>query len=549
MTNYKKALVISFLIAFSTSFWFNFSFAERKLEVQIPGLTTTTLPALPDYIAAIFRFSLMIIGIAVFGALIYGGFRYLTSAGSPSAMSDARDQIFSAILGLIILFSAWLILNTINPELVILGEPGGVIGSVPESEKLVVTLFSDFDYSGDSLKIGKGLPDFTVVNWDTAASALNDVVSSIKIDDPNYVLVAFEHINFQGKAQLIELSMPKLDAHLNDQISSLVLIKKTAGAGKASLYDAADFTGSGEYPVAADFYYSNPNFSQITNTTENGVTRSFNNRASSITVEKDVIAILYNWIDYKGWARVVTKDDPNFNTCDDEDWCDYCAEVIGLPHCDCLVRVLGDSCWEDKPSSIQIVHGITVEGTITSTYSTENDCTTAGKKWCPKCSGYKINTWKADACVEPATGCGYICSTDCGAGGGACEFGDRFDWGTCTCVPSAGCLEESSLILTPTGLKKIEDLKEGDYVVGYRDGQKVNSKILEKSEHLGEFKLYFYEEYWFTGNHLVYEKDYKDAKPVSELSNITKSYQGKVYNIQTETRNYFGANDLLIHNK
>ena len=48
----------------------------------------------------------MIIGIVVLGALIYGGFRYLTSAGKPAAMADAKDQIFSAFLGLIILFSA-----------------------------------------------------------------------------------------------------------------------------------------------------------------------------------------------------------------------------------------------------------------------------------------------------------------------------------------------------------------------------------------------------------------------------------------------------------
>jgi hypothetical protein len=124
MLNHKKIFVI-LLFAILTAFpLVTFSTGDcRELEVPIPGLTSTCLPALPDYIMAIFNFSLMIIGIVVFGALIYGGFRYLTSAGNPSAMADAKDQIFSALLGLIILFSAWLILNTINPELVILGQP------------------------------------------------------------------------------------------------------------------------------------------------------------------------------------------------------------------------------------------------------------------------------------------------------------------------------------------------------------------------------------------------------------------------------------------
>lgn len=123
MASYKKISIVFLLMIFLSSVLVDFSFAaERELEVPIPGLETTTLPVLPDYIAAIYNFALMIIGLVCFGALIYGGIRYLTSAGKPAAMSDAKDQIFSALLGLIILFSSYLILTTINPELVILGE-------------------------------------------------------------------------------------------------------------------------------------------------------------------------------------------------------------------------------------------------------------------------------------------------------------------------------------------------------------------------------------------------------------------------------------------
>jgi len=111
------------------------------------------------------------------------------------------------------------------------------------------------------------------------------------------------------------------------------------------------------------------------------------------------------------------------------------------------------------------------------------------------------------------------------------------------------CLKGGSLVLTPNGFRKIEDLKEGDYVIGYEDGGRVESKIIETSSHYGGFKLYFYKGYWFTGNHLVYTDDYKGFKPVSELSNITEYYEGEVYNIQVESKNYFGENGLLIHNK
>lgn len=136
MVSYKKILIVFLLMVSLLAILFDFSFAaERELEVPIPGLETDTLPALPDYIVAIFNFSLMIIGLIVFGALIYGGFRYLTSAGKPAAMADAKDQIFSALLGLIILFSSYLILTTINPELVILSEPDKpLIGPMPGIE-------------------------------------------------------------------------------------------------------------------------------------------------------------------------------------------------------------------------------------------------------------------------------------------------------------------------------------------------------------------------------------------------------------------------------
>jgi len=124
---FKKISIIFPVIIFLSFFLFNFSLAQREIEVPFPGLATTT-PALPEYIEAIYKFALIISGVITFAALVYGGFLYLTSAGNPARMNDAKDQIFSAILGLIILFSAYLILRTINPELIMLSQPGVLHG-------------------------------------------------------------------------------------------------------------------------------------------------------------------------------------------------------------------------------------------------------------------------------------------------------------------------------------------------------------------------------------------------------------------------------------
>ena len=122
LKNKKTKLLFLFLLLF-IFLGATFVFAQKPLEVtypQIPGATPpkTTTTALPDYIRYIFQLSLFVGALVTFGSLIYGGVRYLTSAGSPSAQKDAQSQISAGILGLIILFAAYLILNTISPQLV-----------------------------------------------------------------------------------------------------------------------------------------------------------------------------------------------------------------------------------------------------------------------------------------------------------------------------------------------------------------------------------------------------------------------------------------------
>ncbi len=56
--------------------------------------------------------------------IIYGGMRYLTSAGNPSSVEEAKDAITSAVTGLILALLSWLILSTINPDILVLKSVG-----------------------------------------------------------------------------------------------------------------------------------------------------------------------------------------------------------------------------------------------------------------------------------------------------------------------------------------------------------------------------------------------------------------------------------------
>ncbi len=125
--NQKKIFFFSFLIIVLLFVSATFCFAQKELELNYPSIhdikIEITTVSLGEYIKYIFYFAIAISGLLAFGALIYGGVRYLASAGNPAAVTDAKDQIFAGILGLVILLSSYLILNTIDPQLVTLKTP------------------------------------------------------------------------------------------------------------------------------------------------------------------------------------------------------------------------------------------------------------------------------------------------------------------------------------------------------------------------------------------------------------------------------------------
>jgi len=121
MKNFKLFLpAVVLLFLFVSPGIIRASSATELNYPPIPGaLTPTTIRTLlPNYINYAFRFAITIAGLIVFGSFVYGGIRYVTSGASPSGQNDARAQIFSSLLGLLILLTSYIILTTINPQLI-----------------------------------------------------------------------------------------------------------------------------------------------------------------------------------------------------------------------------------------------------------------------------------------------------------------------------------------------------------------------------------------------------------------------------------------------
>ncbi len=82
----------------------------------IPGFGSPS--DFPSYVHAIYKFGLWTIGISALLMIMVGGYMYLVSAGNSSQTGKAKGVITDAIIGLILALVSWLLLYTINPDLV-----------------------------------------------------------------------------------------------------------------------------------------------------------------------------------------------------------------------------------------------------------------------------------------------------------------------------------------------------------------------------------------------------------------------------------------------
>ena len=82
----------------------------------------TQVSGLPEYIAKAYQYAIWIAAIAATVMAVYGGFRYLLGA-SYENIARGKEIIIDAIAGMLLIFLAYVILNTINPATVHLQMP------------------------------------------------------------------------------------------------------------------------------------------------------------------------------------------------------------------------------------------------------------------------------------------------------------------------------------------------------------------------------------------------------------------------------------------
>ena len=119
--NKLKFLFLLLFLFSVTSFVCAENTGKRGLEIKYPplnGIEIGTSTTISEYAVYFFSLFLIIAAIAAFVVFTYGGIRYLLSFNNPTVMKDSRIWIYSGAIGLCIALASYLILSTINPEIV-----------------------------------------------------------------------------------------------------------------------------------------------------------------------------------------------------------------------------------------------------------------------------------------------------------------------------------------------------------------------------------------------------------------------------------------------
>jgi len=122
-----KKIILYLLFAICCLLFAVSAMAQVKLETALPDLpnasASSAASGLPGYIKYLFIFGLAAITFVALAQMMIGGITYILAAGNVAKVEDAKDTIKQALLGLGLLLVSYLLLRTINPDLVNLRNP------------------------------------------------------------------------------------------------------------------------------------------------------------------------------------------------------------------------------------------------------------------------------------------------------------------------------------------------------------------------------------------------------------------------------------------
>lgn len=97
---------------------------DIPLTLMISILGQGQVASLASYIGLVYQYLVGIAGIVAVAMIMYGGVKWIFAGGDSGKIGAAKETITNAVIGLILALGSYVILNTINPNLLTLRMPG-----------------------------------------------------------------------------------------------------------------------------------------------------------------------------------------------------------------------------------------------------------------------------------------------------------------------------------------------------------------------------------------------------------------------------------------
>lgn len=107
----KYIVAISTAAAFLSVVPSAFAGTLNTCAMGFTPLCSLSTASFGNVLSTVLQFIFVLAIVAALLYLIWGGFKWLTSGGDKTAVTQARDHIIAAIIGLVVIFLSYLIIN------------------------------------------------------------------------------------------------------------------------------------------------------------------------------------------------------------------------------------------------------------------------------------------------------------------------------------------------------------------------------------------------------------------------------------------------------
>ena len=127
-------------------------------ETEISGTS------IGEYIQAVYKYAIGIVGIVAAAVIMWSGFMWITAGGNPQKITEAKSWLTGALSGLMLAMTSFLILQTVNPELIKIKPIGPIeVGAMGECCNPEDGSFSPGFEIKNKKQVAKKCPDGTEI--------------------------------------------------------------------------------------------------------------------------------------------------------------------------------------------------------------------------------------------------------------------------------------------------------------------------------------------------------------------------------------------------